>query len=47
MNAFNTVNLSAACILTTVANAQALGVPKSKWVYPLGGAGTNDSEDCK
>lgn len=47
MNAFNTVNLSAACILTTVANAQALEVPKSKWVYPLGGAGTNDSEDCK
>ncbi|ETS80692.1 hypothetical protein PFICI_08221 [Pestalotiopsis fici W106-1] len=45
MNAFNTVNLSAACIITSVANAKALGIPESKWVYPLGGAGTHDSDD--
>lgn len=47
MNAFNTVNLSAACIITSVANAKALGIPESKWVYPLGGAGTHDSDNCK
>jgi hypothetical protein len=44
MNAFNTVNLAAACILTSTAFAQNLGIPESKWIYPLGGAGTSDSE---
>jgi hypothetical protein len=47
MNAFNTVNLAAACILTTVSYAKELGVPQDKWVYPLGGAGTQDSDECK
>lgn len=46
-NAFNTVNLSAACILTSVAHAQTLGIPQDKWVYVLGGAGTNDKENCE
>lgn len=45
MNAFNTVNLAAACILTSVSFAKTLGVPEEKWVYPLGGAGTMDSNE--
>lgn len=47
MNAFNTVNLAGACILTSTTLAEELGVPKNKWVYPLGGAGTRDSYDCE
>lgn len=47
MNAFNTVNLAGAVILTSTAYAEELGVPKSKWIYTLGGAGTSDSGDCK
>jgi hypothetical protein len=47
MNAFNTVNLAAAVILTSTSVAQELGIPESKWVYPLAGAGTQDSADCK
>lgn len=47
MNAFNTVNLAAACILTTTEYAKELGIPESKWIYPLGGAGTKDADDCK
>ncbi|KAL3437197.1 hypothetical protein BDV09DRAFT_23615 [Aspergillus tetrazonus] len=43
MNAFNTVNLAAACIITTTTFARELGIPESKWIYPLGGAGTSDS----
>ncbi|KXJ97276.1 thiolase [Microdochium bolleyi] len=43
MNAFNTVNLSAACILTSTEHAKKLGIPEDKWVYVLGGAGTSDS----
>ncbi|OJJ01056.1 hypothetical protein ASPVEDRAFT_131121 [Aspergillus versicolor CBS 583.65] len=42
MNAFNTVNLAAACIITTTTFARELGIPESKWIYPLGGAGTSD-----
>lgn len=44
-NAFNTVNLSAAVILTSVGHAQELGIEPSRWVYLLGGAGTNDLEN--
>jgi len=47
MNAFNNVNLAAACILTSTEHARELGVPESKWIYALGGAGTRDSDDCK
>lgn len=47
MNAFNTVNLAGACILTSTEHAQKLGIPKDKWVYVLGGAGTSDSSQCK
>ncbi|KAK6359269.1 hypothetical protein TWF696_000432 [Orbilia brochopaga] len=44
MNAFNTVNLAAAVILTSTEHASRFGVPENKWIYPLGGAGTQDSE---
>lgn len=47
MNAFNTVNLAAACVLTSVEHAEKLGIPKEKWVYVLGGAGTEDDEHCE
>lgn len=47
MNAFNTVNLAAACILTSAENAIKLGVPPEKWVYPLGGAGRKEKERCR
>ncbi|KAF4341928.1 hypothetical protein FBEOM_4094 [Fusarium beomiforme] len=43
MNAFNGVNLAAACIITTVEYATKLKVPQDKWVYITGGAGSNDS----
>ncbi|KAL5362554.1 hypothetical protein BJX96DRAFT_177256 [Aspergillus floccosus] len=43
MNAFNTVNLAAACIVTSVGYARELGVPESRWIYPLGAAGTSDA----
>jgi hypothetical protein len=47
MNAFNSINLAGACILTSVDFARELGVPEEKWIYPLGGAGATDSDDCK
>ena len=46
MNAFNNVNLAAACIVTSAQYAQELGIPQSKWVYTLGGAGTQDADNC-
>lgn len=46
MNAFNNVNLAGAVILTSTDYATELGIPKSQWVYPLGGAGTKDSDKC-
>ncbi|KAK5116521.1 hypothetical protein LTR85_009146 [Meristemomyces frigidus] len=45
MNAFNTVNLAAACILTSAEHATELGIPEDRWIYALGGAGTRDSND--
>jgi hypothetical protein len=45
MNAFNTVNLAAAVLMTSTSNASRLGVPSSKWIYPLGGAGTRDADE--
>ncbi|GAB1733811.1 hypothetical protein NU195Hw_g4407t1 [Hortaea werneckii] len=45
MNAFNNVNLAAACIVTSAGFARDLGVAEEKWVFPLGGAGTRDSYD--
>lgn len=47
MNAFNNVNLAGAIILTNTDYATELGIPKSQWVYPLGGAGTKDSDKCE
>lgn len=43
MNAFNTVNLAGAIILTSVSFAKILDIPESSWIYPLGGAGTSDA----
>ncbi|QDS69096.1 hypothetical protein FKW77_010182 [Venturia effusa] len=45
MNAFNTINLAGACILTSTEYAKELGVPESRWVYPLAGAGTQDASN--
>jgi hypothetical protein len=47
MNAFNNINVAAACILTSTQFARELGVPEDKWIYPLGGAGTRDSDNCE
>lgn len=46
MNAFNTVNLAGAVILTSTDFARELGIPESKWIYPLAGAGTQLDHDC-
>ena len=46
MNAFNTVNLGAACIVTSTEIAQQLQIPEDKWVYPLGGAGFKERDLC-
>lgn len=45
MNAFNTVNLSSALILTSTRVASALSIPRSNWIYPLAGAGTSDASE--
>jgi len=45
MNAFNTVNLAGACILTSTDCAKELGIPENRWIYPLGGAGTQDASN--
>lgn len=45
MNAFNSVNLAAAVILTSVQIAKDLGVPEDKWVHPVGGAGRKEREN--
>ena len=37
MNANMSVNMGAALIMTSVAKAKQLGIPESKWVYPLAG----------
>jgi hypothetical protein len=47
MNAFNTVNCAAACIITSTENARKLGIPSEKWIYPLGGGGTSDDGECE
>lgn len=46
MNAMPFVDLAAACIVTSTEYAEKIGIPKSKWIYPLGGAWARDSEDC-
>lgn len=46
MNAFNNVNLAASCVLTSTEYARRLGISESKWIYPLGGGGTQDSDNC-
>ncbi|KAH6662782.1 hypothetical protein B0J14DRAFT_610177 [Halenospora varia] len=45
MNAFNNINLAGTCILTSTEYAKELGIPESRWIYPLGGAGTSDSSN--
>jgi hypothetical protein len=46
MNAFNNVNLAGACVLTSTSYAEKIGVPKERWIFPLGGAGTRDAYEC-
>lgn len=46
MNAFNTVNMAAACLLTSTEHAKKLGIPEDRWIYVLGGAGTEESKKC-
>ncbi|KAH7355297.1 hypothetical protein BKA65DRAFT_498097 [Rhexocercosporidium sp. MPI-PUGE-AT-0058] len=43
MNAFNNINLAGSCVLTSTEYAKEIGIPESKWIYPLGGAGTSDA----
>ncbi len=38
MNSNNDVDMAAAVIICSVAHAEALGVPKDKWVFPISGA---------
>lgn len=45
MNAFNNINLAGSCILTSTEYARELGIPESRWIYPLGGAGTSESDN--
>ncbi|KAJ8110515.1 hypothetical protein OPT61_g6669 [Boeremia exigua] len=45
MNAFNTVNLASALILTSTTVARSLCIPEARWIYPLGGAGTSDAAE--
>ena len=45
MNAFNTVNMAAACIVTSADHARTLGIPQDRWIYPLGAAGTSESAE--
>jgi P pilus assembly chaperone PapD len=47
MNAFNKVNLAAAVMFTTAEHAAQLGIPETRLIYPLGGAGTTDKQDCE
>lgn len=47
MNAFNTVNMAAACLLTSAGYARHIGISEDKWIYVLGGAGTEESRKCK
>jgi hypothetical protein len=47
MNAFNNINLAGTCVLTSTEYAKEIGIPESKWIYPLGGAGTSDSSNCE
>lgn len=45
MNAFNTVNLASAILLTSTTHARRLQIPETQWIYPLGGAGTSDASE--
>lgn len=47
MNAFNAVNLAAACIVTSAEHAEKLGIARDRWVYVLGGAGTHERDHCE
>jgi hypothetical protein len=47
MNAFNNINLAAAVLVTSTDEARRLGIAESRWIYPLGGAGTQDATYCK
>ena len=42
MNSIIAVDQAAAIVMTTEAHATALGIDRSRWVYPMGGADLND-----
>lgn len=42
MNSNNAVDMAAALIMCSVEQAKALGIPESKWVYPLAGTDAHD-----
>ena len=42
MNSNSAVDMSAALIMCSVEKAEALGIPKSRWVYPLAGTDAHD-----
>jgi hypothetical protein len=46
MNAFNNINIAGACVVTSSELADELKLPRDRWIYPLGGAGTRDSYSC-
>ena len=39
------VNQGAALFVTDAESARGLGIPESRWVYPLGGAGADEPAD--
>jgi hypothetical protein len=39
--------LAGTCLLTSTEYAKEIGIPESKWIYPLGGAGASDSSNCE
>lgn len=47
MNAFNNVNQASACLLTNTDIASELDIPKDLWIYPVAGAGFDDTDECK
>lgn len=46
MNANMSVNMGAALLMTSVGFAQSIGVPESKWVYPLAGVKGYDRDSA-
>ncbi|KAL4897843.1 hypothetical protein BDV59DRAFT_208470 [Aspergillus ambiguus] len=45
MNAFNDVNLASACLMTSRSYAEKMGIPKERWIYPIGAGRGSDTEE--